>query len=176
MFCRCSSVFHHVTLQHPLLWPRHVDPGSRTTAAGVFCPVGQPSQRRAHSVPQRRHAAAGGGAERGPWHAVGRQQRLLPLPETTYGDTGVESAWGSRGKKTEAWRLHEQFDCFGKRDGDLVQLVELWTGTLPTQVPLPGAARDFILESTFNADLSTVSIHPLVQLHAVTSECTLKIP
>ena len=60
--------------------------------------------------------------------------------------------------------------------GNVAQLVEHLTGTPPTQVRFPGAARDFfLLESTFSADSLTVSVHPRVQSHAFTSVRTLKI-
>ena len=60
--------------------------------------------------------------------------------------------------------------------GDVAQLIEHRTGTLPTQVRFPGAARDFLPLSTLSADSLTVSEHPRVQLHAFTSVRMLKIP
>ena len=63
-----------------------------------------------------------------------------------------------------------------QRGGDLAQLVERRTDTPLGQVRLPGAASDFIPESTFSADSLTVSIlEASVQLHALTSVRTLKI-
>ena len=56
--------------------------------------------------------------------------------------------------------------------GDVAQLVVHRTGTSPTQVRFLGAARDF----SPSADSPTVSVHLLVQLHAVTSVRGLKIP
>ena len=53
--------------------------------------------------------------------------------------------------------------CIDKKgwDGDVAQLAEHRTGTPPTQVRFPGAARDFLPESTFSADSLTVSTpHP----------------
>ena len=35
------------------------------------------------------------------------------------------------------------FDASSRRDRDVAQLVEHWTGLLPTQAPFPGAARNF---------------------------------
>ena len=40
---------------------------------------------------------------------------------------------------------------------------------------IPGATRVFLPESTFSADSLTVSLHPRVQPHALTSVRTLKI-
>ena len=61
--------------------------------------------------------------------------------------------------------------------GDVVQLVGHRTGTSPTQVRFPGVARDFfLLESSFSADSPTVSAHPQVHSHALTSVRTLKTP
>ena len=42
--------------------------------------------------------------------------------------------------------------------GDVVQWVEHWTGTLPTQVRFPGAARDFSPRVNFHCRLS-YSVH-----------------
>ena len=92
-FYRCPSVFHDVPLQHPILWPLHVDTGPCASATGVFRPVQQPPQCRAHSLPQRGHAAVGGRPEWREQHAVGCQQRLLPLPETADGDAGMQLEW-----------------------------------------------------------------------------------
>ena len=65
---------------------------------------------------------------------------------------------------------------FSRGDGDVAQLVEYRTGTLPTQVRFPGEARDFLPGSTFSADSLTVSGNPRVQSHAFTSLRTLKMP
>ena len=63
-----------------------------------------------------------------------------------------------------------------KMGGDVAQLVEHRTDTPLTQVRFPGAARDFFLpELTFSANSLTLSIHPPVQPHALTSLRTLKI-
>ena len=60
---------------------------------------------------------------------------------------------------------------------DVAQLVEHRTGTPPTQVGFPGAARDFFFpETTFSADSRIVSDHPRAQSLAFTSVRTLKIP
>ena len=45
--------------------------------------------------------------------------------------------------------------------GGVAQLVEHRTGTPLRQVRFPGAARNFLLESTFSADSLTVSVHPM---------------
>ena len=61
------------------------------------------------------------------------------------------------------------------RGGDVAQLVEHRTGTPPTQVRFPGAARDFPPRVNFSADCHTVFVHPRVQSHAFTYVRTLKI-
>ena len=58
--------------------------------------------------------------------------------------------------------------------GDVAQLVERRTGTPLTQVRFPGAARDFSARVNFYCTLR-VSVHPLVQSHALTSVRILKI-
>ena len=60
------------------------------------------------------------------------------------------------------------------RGGGVAQSVEHRTGTPPTQIRLRQGI--FLPESTFSADSLTMSVHPLVQLHALTSVRTLKIP
>ena len=60
--------------------------------------------------------------------------------------------------------------------GNIAQLIERRTGTPLMRVRYPGAARDFLPESTFSVDSLTVSVRPRVQLHVFTSVCTLKIP
>ena len=68
------------------------------------------------------------------------------------------------------------FDVYERR-GDVAQLVEHRTGTLPTQVRFPGAARDFFSpESAFSADSLKMTVRTRVKYHAFTFERTLNIP
>ena len=66
-----------------------------------------------------------------------------------------------------AWPLYQ--------DGDVAQLVERQTGTPLRQLRFHVVARDFFPESPFSADSATVSIHPHVQSHALTSVHRIKI-
>ena len=64
---------------------------------------------------------------------------------------------------------------FTNLGGHVAQLAERRTGTPPTKVRFPGAAREIFPpspESTFSADSLTVSVHPRVQSHEFTSVCT----
>ena len=76
----------------------------------------------------------------------------------------------------EVWRwnlLHDYLSAMGR---DVAQSVEHQTSMLLTQVRFPGPREIFLPESTFSADSLTVSIHPHVQSHALTSVHMLKIP
>ena len=64
----------------------------------------------------------------------------------------------------------------GRPGGDVAQLVEHKTGTPLTQVQFPGGQGNFPPGSIFSADSLTVSAHPRLQSHALTSVRTLKIP
>ena len=59
--------------------------------------------------------------------------------------------------------------CFGNSwIGDVARLVERRTGTPLTQLAFPGAARDFLSESTFSADsLNSLTPPPDVQFPAL---------
>ena len=70
----------------------------------------------------------------------------------------LPSGLGIKGdKERESERERERVE-----GGDVAQLVDHRTGTLPTQVRFPGAARSFLLESTSSADSLTVSVKPRV--------------
>ena len=61
--------------------------------------------------------------------------------------------------------------------GDVAQLIDRRTGTLPTQVRFPGAARDFFSKSQRSVQtLLQRPYTPRVPSHAFTSARTLKIP
>ena len=72
--------------------------------------------------------------------------------------------------KCSTWATGEE----GVRD--VAQLIEYRTGTLPTQVRFPGAARDFLPESTFGADSLTVSVHPQCAIACIYTCAPVKVP
>ena len=78
-----------------------------------------------------------------------------------------EREWWEERWSVREGRERERWDWVSEREreregGDVAQLVEHRTGSLPTQVRFPGAARDFSPRVSFQCrpSRSTVSVHP----------------
>ena len=83
------------------------------------------------------------------------------------------------GNTTEGRHRGSDYDLFASsmsNIGDVAQFVERRTGTSPTQVRFPGAARDLSPRVNFQYRLSYGVRTLRVQSHAFTSVRTLKIP